>query len=284
MVFDAFEEIIVLTLQKDTHRHANFINEFRKVGINEWTVLYGNEKDDDVIKNLYKQNQIKKYPNCFRCGKEICACENNFLIPQQIACFHSYIRLFKYCVNSYSNTFLFVEDDVKFEDYAVRLAEDALNYTNLVKNTPLFTTAPTLLSLGQNYLHGEETREYNYPFVFDTYYLFPSNVTFAFNKAFAQLALDEFDAFGYSHTSDVYIHCYLSQMCNYYSLYPKISHDLSWSTGELKSNIHPKIMRAYKGNLTVQERDEALRLFESHIQRINSKEEYDSYVNNYLSS
>lgn len=280
-MWNAFEEIIVLTLKKDVERHVNFIRNFELVGIKDWTTIYGTDKNDEIIKNLYRGKLIKEFPKCFRCGKSSCKCENNFLIPSQIACFHSYLKMFDYCVNSDNQTFLFVEDDVQFEDYATQLATDALNVERLSSDTSFFSFRPTLLSLGQNYMNGVEKREYNGEFKFDTS-RFPSNVTFAFNKAFARLALDEFSKYGFSHTSDIYIHEHLASKCEHLSLSPKISHDLSWSTGDMKSNIHPKRIRAEKGNLTVAERDESLRLWETHIQRLNTREEYDSYIDRYL--
>jgi hypothetical protein len=83
-----------------------------------------------------------------------------------------------------------------------------------------------------------ESVEFNGPFEFVPRRKQPQNPCFAFNRAFAELALSRFHTI--SHTSDVYIHFELSDHARHYSLEPPLAYELSTSTGDLPSRIHPK--------------------------------------------
>jgi GR25 family glycosyltransferase involved in LPS biosynthesis len=281
-MWDQFEEKYVLTLRSETNRHVHIIRELQKVGLHDYVFVYGVTPEDEEVKEAYRQKKVSAYPPCFRCGQNSCACENNILIPSQIACFISYKKLFERAVNSLSGTFLVMEDDVEFEDYAKELAERAFN-KKMMETLKFDTKFPVLMSLGQNYFGNapKESRVYkkHHWIAHD-----PSccNVTFAFNRAYAKLFLDSLHR--YTTTSDIFIHDVLNRHCNHYTLNPRISHDLSWSTGDMKSTIHPKKVFIENDAHSFEERESELNRYEHHIQRVNTKEEYHSFLANYLMS
>ncbi|HCM1204906.1 TPA: hypothetical protein N2883_004582, partial [Vibrio parahaemolyticus] len=68
-----------------------------------------------------------------------------------------------------------------------------------------------------------------------------SNPCFALNKSMAQLIIDQFDKV--DTTIDIFIHRQVAQKANCHTFYPPLFYEMSWSTGEVDSTIHPKQIR-----------------------------------------
>lgn len=280
-----FDNVFCLTLRKDTDRQERVKEELKKIEVDKFQFFYGATPEDPEVKEAYRDGLVKPFPTCFRCGKSRCNCDNNFLVPQQVACFVSYMRLFYYVSNlkTDSNIFLLVEDDVEFEDYALTALKSSFEKDN-VEMLGLSTDLPAMISIGQNYIMSapKSRREWEGTYRWNPHCNEPCNVTFAFNKAFAKLALHQFH--GYRTTSDIYIHSFLHKRCLHNTLEPRISHDMSWSTGEFKSTIHPKKEYiAFPGRSVDEIKEEALRI-KSHTKRVNSEEEYNEFLQEYLNN
>lgn len=280
-----FDKTFCLTLERTKGRQERAVEELKKIGIKDFTFFYGATPDHEEVKNAFRNGLVAKYPSCFRCQRPKCNCENNFMTPEQVACFVSYMRIFYYIaeLKTNDNTFLLVEDDVEFEDYALEALEKSFEGDNPL-SLGLTTELPAFLSLGQNYMPRapKEKRVYDGVVRWNNHTAEPCNVTFAFNKAFAKLAVHQFR--GYITTSDLYIHQFLHKRSLHHTLEPRISHDMSWSTGEFKSTIHPKTnYTKFPGRNKEEIKDEALRI-KSHKKRVNSEEEYNQFLEEYLNN
>lgn len=277
-----FDQIYCLTLKETPDRAKGAIEQLEKVGCTEFQFFNGATPDDEEVKDAFRKGLVQGYPSCFRCGRTSCSCDNNFLTTNQVACFVSYMRLFYMASNHPTKkTFLLVEDDVEFEDYAVDALELALG-ERARHRTGIDTNIPSLLSLGQNYVGRapkmSRTFDGNVNWVEND--ASECNVMFAFNKAFAELAVHQFK--GYFTTSDVYIHRYLHDKCLHHTIHPRIAHDLSWSTGEVKSTIHPKSNYITHPDRSDEEIKEEIGRMRSYIKRVDTEEEYNKYVEEYL--
>jgi hypothetical protein len=281
-MWGGFDKIYCLTLEDNPVRKAHAKKELDRVGIKEYEMVNGFTPKHDIIKQAYRNKLVLPYPTCFRCKKASCRCENNFLIPAQVACFKSFLHIFEKSVKSPHTSFLMLEDDVEFESYYQPMLLNQLNRNKLAEHH-LYSQYPCLLSLGQNYMgnHQKQARVFrnNTSWVNNDHS--ECNVTFAYNKMFASMALDMFKK--YTMTSDTYIHKHLGKMCIHKSMSPRISHDLSWSTGKLKSSIHPKQI-FFNHNHSITDKKKELQRVRSHVKRVRSRIEYDNFVRSYINS
>jgi hypothetical protein len=238
-VWDSFDEIICLTLEGDIDRQRQASQELCKAGMQRFVFFEGVNANARRVADAFANGEVSRFPPCFRCKAVECHCDNNTLIRPQVACFMSFMEIFKQASRLGSHTFLVVEDDVVLEDYAVRLANEALTREQLSALGFFDQNVPCLLSLGQG-------KSQNTVRTFDTVFswtpgeCFPANPCFAFNKPFAELAVKEFT--GYTHTVDVYIHFELSRKSTHFGLSPRLAHDRSTSLGTTPSRIHPKAL------------------------------------------
>lgn len=283
-IWNVFDEKICLTLKSTPERRRSAVEEAKKVGLNNFKFFYGSTPRDERVKNAFRKNKVFEYPNCWRCNRPMCGCENNILTPEQIACFVSYQRIFESAVKSNSNIFLVFEDDIEFETYAQEVGTKIFNreYFDYLK---FYENLPVLFSLGQGYFGkgAKEKRGYNGGNIrIADGDLSECNVLFAFNKTFAKLALTLLDT--YTMTSDIYIHNFLGQRCIHWSLFPRIAHDKSWSTGDFQSQIHPKEVFANNKNVPQHLRDDEKRRLKTHIKRVESAQQYKEYIDRYLNN
>lgn len=281
-MWGAFDKTYCLTLETTVERQAHAKKQFERVGIERYEFVNGFTPNDPEIKLAYKNNQVLQYPNCFRCKRPNCGCENNFIIPAQVACFKSFLKIFQKSVNSPHTSFLMIEDDVEFENYWEPIVKNHLT-RNKLELLYLYSPYPCLLSLGQNYMgsNPKHMRVFQNKVVWSETDNSECNVTFAYNRAFAGMALDLFKK--YNMTSDTYIHRHLGRMCIHKSLLPRLSHDLSWSTGKFKSNIHPKSL-FLNHNHSIEEKRKEIQNFRNHVKKVRSKQEYQNYINKYINS
>ena len=282
-LWESFDQVYCLTMKDNTLRQESAKKNLAKVNIKNYQFFYGSSPEDEEIKDVYRNKQLIQFPLCFRCKKTECKCENNILIPSQIACFRSYMRIFETVLSSSfsGRTFLVVEDDIEFETYTKQLAERALNW-NVLESHHFFSNLPVLLSMGQGYfgLAPKTSRLWREHYIWHEKDKTECNVMFGFNRAFAELAVRLFDR--YEMTADTYIHRFLADNCIHYSLFPRIAHDLSW-IGRLPSTIHPKKLYQREKHTREEKKVERQR-FKSHIKHCETSEEYDNFIQSYLES
>jgi len=237
-IWSAFEEVFCLTLEGDVERQRHAAAELCRAGLHRFKFLEGIGPASRDVADAYQDGIVHSFPPCFRCGNLQCGnteC-NNTLIPQQVACFLSFMKLFRIAVNSVSDRFLLFEDDLKFSEYFQDLAEAALTPNRLLE-LGFYGAEPCLIGLGRG---KSPTENWNFDgsFEFIPDRKLPQNPCFAFNRPFAEMALARFDRI--SHTVDVFIHYELSESSRHFSLEPSLAYELSTSTGDLPSRIHPK--------------------------------------------
>jgi hypothetical protein len=262
-IWSAFEEIFCLTLDGDIERQRHAAAELCSAGLQKFKFLEGIGPHSREVADAYQNGLVHSFPPCFRCGNVQCSDSNcnNTLIPQQVACFLSFLKLFKMAINSRSNRFIFFEDDIKFPAYFQELAQAALTPNRLLE-LGFYGTEPCLIGLGR----GKSSTEawcFNGSFEFIPGRKLPQNPCFAFNRAFAEMALARFHKI--SHTVDAFIHYELSQSSRHFSLEPSLAYELSTSTGELPSRIHPKVIAFENTANTPEMQALARQAYERHI-------------------
>jgi Glycosyltransferase family 25 (LPS biosynthesis protein) len=264
----SFDEVYCLTLEGDVERQRHASAELCAVGLRGFKFIDGiNAKSPEVVE-AYRSGNVHAFPPCFRCGLASCGSAecNNILIEPQVGCYLSFMKIFRRAASSNSNTFLVVEDDIKFPDYAQGLAAIAL--TNAVLGElGFFSPEPCLIGLGRGISPGERLC-FEGQFEFLPRRKQPQNPCFAFNRAFAEFALYRFRTI--SHTVDVYIHFQLSDEARHYSLEPPLAYELSSSTGTLPSRIHPKPIAFENPSNDHDTRATAKAAFEGHLKHVKN--------------
>jgi hypothetical protein len=240
--------------------------ELCRVGLQGFNFIEGISAHSVEVESAYADGIVKRFPPCFRCAAMKCDDPNcnNILIEPQVGCFLSFIKIFRHAMMSPHNTFLSVEDDIFFLDHFRDLASVALSPESL-ESLGFFSDEPCLIGLGRGASPDEVfTSVSGWNFVPRRKQ--PQNPCFAFNKAFARLAISRFHMI--AHTADVYIHFEISDQAHHYSLEPPLAKELSSSVGSLPSRIHPKAVAAtHEGNSEDARREakEALRHHKKHV-------------------
>jgi len=265
-LWSSFDEVYCLTLEGDTDRQRHASAELCGVGLNGFKFIDGIKANSEEVREAFETGKVHAFPPCFRCGLITCGkteC-NNILIEPQVGCFLSFIKIFRSAAASNSNTFLVIEDDVKFHDYARDLATAAFTKAGL-EELGFFSAEPCLIGLGRG-ISQDETLRFDGKFEFLPRRKQPQNPCFAFNRAFAELALSRFHKI--SHTADTYIHFEISEDARHYSLEPPLSYELSTSTGALPSKIHPKKIAFENTSNSDEMRAMAKATFDKHLRHV----------------
>jgi tetratricopeptide (TPR) repeat protein/GR25 family glycosyltransferase involved in LPS biosynthesis len=233
---DIFDQIYCLNLPRSKDRRQYMQQELARVGITQYVFFDAIDKDSDLVKKAFAEDFVVKFPPCFRCGKRKCDCENNVLIAPQVANFLSFQKLWQDIVNNDYAYCLIFEDDIKFTDYCQEVIYKVFNLEFLQQHG--FTkNSESLLRLGWH--ESEDHTNVN----LDDIKLVPdllkmSNPCYMITLGMAKKLL--FSLKKISTTSDIFIHHWIGQTVNNYTLIPPIVHDLSSSRGDFKSLIHPK--------------------------------------------
>ena len=259
----SFDEVYCLTLEGDIERQRHASAELCAAGLHGFKFIDGIGAKSSHVAEMYSTDKVVAFPPCFRCGLTACGSVdcNNVLIEPQVGCYLSFMKIFRRAFASNSNTFLVVEDDVKFHDYAQALASVALTGVGL-EDLGFFSSEPCLIGLGRG-ISPAERPHFEGQFEFLPRRKQPQNPCFAFNRAFAGLALSRFGKI--SHTVDVYIHFQLSEEARHYSLEPPLAYELSASAGSLPSRIHPKPIAFENPSNSDDRRAMAKAAFERHL-------------------
>ncbi len=234
-----FDRVLCLGLPRSTDRREHIARHLGQLGIDCYEFFDASGPEDPEVQALYAAGNVHQYPPCFRCGKLACGSDdcNNILIPEQVATFVSYLRLWRYILKTACQAVLVLEDDVIFTKYASQVAE-AVMQNDILNRIGLRSSQPTLLRLGWAYgpehrltervgVKKDEARS--------------SNPCHAINRAMAKLLVESFETV--DTTVDIYMHERIAARCANYTLHPPIASELSWSFGAVDSLIHPKPIR-----------------------------------------
>ncbi|MCL4676195.1 MAG: glycosyltransferase family 25 protein, partial [Pararhodobacter sp.] len=234
-----FDRILVLSLTSSIDRRARLPGHLASVGLSDFEFFDACGPDSTVVAEAYEDSRVASFPPCFRCGKTECGDDtcNNTLIPQQIGNFCSCLALWDVIARG-NDRVLVLEDDVVLHPWAPRVLEE-LSRKVAAGEVAFAPDQPRLLRLGWalNRDHQKGDDEVSLSPV-----LRMSNPCYAITPAFAAKALSLFERF--ETTSDVFLHQSCPSPGEALSVFPPIASDLSWSTGEVASTIHPKQLHA----------------------------------------
>ncbi|WP_170454610.1 glycosyltransferase family 25 protein [Ruegeria arenilitoris] len=259
------DRVIVLSLPKATERRERLPQHLAEFGITcfDWHDAFSPE--DPEVQELYNMDLVADFPPCFRCGKERCDCENNTLIPAQVANFASHMDIWK-TVSERSEKTLVLEDDVFFHPWAGRVAYQILKR---IKKNRLEFSAQTEMLLRLGWARSRDHRPFRW-FRTSTKCRM-SNPCYALTPAFADKLLTSFTRM--DTTSDIFLHIVVANNSNSLTIQPPMASELSWSEGSLASYIHPKANRleylAQQGRL--EDKEEHERRLRQHVQYVFSR-------------
>ena len=235
MIFNTiFNHIYVLNLKESTDRRLHIENEFKRVGIEKYDFFEATPYYSDEVKNLTKSNFVKKFPNCFRCDKKRCDCENNFLTPFQIANWCSFINIFNDIIKNDYKFVLICEDDIVFTFQYKRIINTLLSKQSF-KNYRININKPLLIRLGTAYNPTNHDNINSDPIFIKNYPL--CNPCFAINKEMAIIYLKYLKIIDYH--SDVYFHKKIPKSIpgiQFYTMFPYPVYELSFVKSKKKFN------------------------------------------------
>lgn len=258
------EKILVLSLPNATDRRDRLPGHLSEFGISnfEWHDAY--LPDNPEVTALYDLNLVASFPPCFRCGKNNCDCENNALIPPQVANFASYLAIWKR-IRDEDHRVLVLEDDVFFHPWAPRVAR---KLKKQVANGKIDFQPETPMLLRLGWAKNNEHRPFR--LFKTTHQIHMSNPCHALTPAYAGQLLEAFSEIG--TTSDVFVNEIVADEKNSLTIQPPLASELSWSVGSLDSHIHPKeshLEYLKERGLEDQQAEHELRL-RQHVQHIFS--------------
>jgi len=232
-----FDRVFCINLPNSIDRRQYITDYFKKLGIDDYEFFNATDKTDSIVSEYYANEKVATFPPCFRCGKLSCGKKecNNVLIGPQVATFITYLRLWQHIIDENIGTALIVEDDVKFTEYA---EETSGLIENSLEKLDFNALNPMLLRLG--WALCDDHKPSNHP-NFETNCVKMSNPLHAVTRAFAIKLVSEFKIV--DTTVDVYQHRQFEDKAKTYTLFPPLAYELSWSTGEMSSLIHPKPIR-----------------------------------------
>jgi len=196
-----FDKIFVINLKESIDRKNHILKEFKNFGITNFEFFEATHFDDPSVKELMNSKKVFQFPPCFRCFKNRCFCNNNFLTKYQIANWLSYINLFKKILESDHNFVLICEDDIVFTKYAHSIFNKLLSKMSFTK-LQIQLHQPLLIKMAAAFDHLNHNLFNNKIYYTKNYAL--SNPCFAVNKPMIKLFLDNLKIIDYH--SDVYLH------------------------------------------------------------------------------
>ncbi len=259
-----FAKTYCISLSNSTNRRKHIIKELSKHNIKNLQLIDAIDKDNGIVENAYSSGTVVLFPPCFRCGNTKCECDNNVLIPTQVATFFSHMQVWEEVAKQENGLYLIIEDDIKFNPYY-----KYLKYLIHGKISSLFSKyseKPFLLRLG--WAHNEEHTFQK--IIFRQNNVKMSNPMYAVNPIMAKKLLENFKQI--DTTVDIYLHKNIGIKYNNFTLYPPLAYELSWSTGDMESLIRPRTQRiAYLENQNNDTAKEELKKYDEHIDRAVNK-------------
>lgn len=255
--FNFFDNIYVINLKRCKDRKEYIQEHFAKFKIKNYEFFEATDKNDKIVKAYYLNGFVMPSPPCFRCLKDVCNCDNNVLIPQQIGNWASFIRLMSsIAASTHEGLVLICEDDVIFADNSEQILNSTLNEDHL---KALDFKRPIILRL--------EKRDGQSPIdpipKIIKWKPVMSNACFAINKLYAQSFLSTLKKI--TMTSDMFIQAVMplkyegiQSLC----LTPPIATQQTYELS-MHSEIHPK---------GIDEIDKERK--KNHIKSVKTKDEY----------
>jgi GR25 family glycosyltransferase involved in LPS biosynthesis len=240
MIFNTlFDNIYVLNLKESNDRKIHIENEFKRVGIEKYQFFEATNYDSEEVKTLTNSNFVKKFPNCFRCNKKRCNCENNFLTPYQLGNWCSFLNIFKDIIKNDYKFVLICEDDIVFSFQHERIINKLLSPQNF-RNYRINMNKPLLIRMGTAYNPQNHNSNAN-PVFLKNFSL--CNPCFAINKELAIVYLHFLKIIDYH--SDIYFHRKIPHNIpgvQYFTMYPYPVYELSFVKEKQKfeSLVRPK--------------------------------------------
>ncbi|GAB4260818.1 MAG: hypothetical protein Kow0013_04720 [Pararhodobacter sp.] len=234
-----FDRIAVLSLETSVDRRARLPKHLAEAGLTDFDLFDAYGPESPAVVQAFADGQVMSFPPCFRCGKTECGDDtcNNTLIPEQIGNFASCLALWAEIARG-GDRVLVIEDDVFLHPWARRVL-DELSRKVAAGEVAFAPDQPRLLRLGWALSRDHQNGDGEVTLRPD---LRMSNPCYAITPAFAAKALSRFKRF--DTTSDVFLHRDCPSPGEALSVFPPIASDLSWSTGEVASTIHPKQLHA----------------------------------------
>lgn len=236
--FSSFDKVFCLSLKNADDRRAHIRSLSAQYDIRNLEFIDAINGDNAMVEQFYRDGLVKKYPNCFRCGKMECGDEqcNNTLIPVQVATFLSYLNIWRKIVDRDLRAVMIIEDDIKLapraEQHCARIVSE-----RLLHKSGIFGLDPMLLRFGWALCPDHEVDE---SFHFRSIVKM-SNPAHAINLGMAKHLNSKFKKI--ETTVDIFQHRNCANEENSKTGYPPLFYEMSWSTGEVDSHIHPKKIR-----------------------------------------
>lgn len=251
------KRILVVSLDEDVARQAHIRSHLPAIGLDNFEFVRAINHRAPSVQALFNQGRVHAYPNCFRCGQPSCACINNILVPQQVANWLSFIKVWEMCSADPDDLFLICEDDVSFREGANLVLECFLRTFEQSEKNVLVRLAAS----GQDPGGAVSVRNFGL-----SNRVVMSNAAYLLNGHMAQTLLDAFGRV--ETTSDIWLHRDMAGRTDVQSLTiePLLATDLSFNRefAQFASRIHPKGIDA----------EDQIRQ-ESHIKRVADADEYE---------
>lgn len=235
----AFPKIYCLSLPSSAERRDYMERFIAQYELSNLEFINAATPESEDVKKLYEESKVHTFPSCFRCRNLECgdsSC-NNTLIPVQVATFASYIRVLRAFLANGEEYALFVEDDIKLTEHADVLCQQAIS-NDWVSESKLQYSEPALVQFGWALCDDHKSNKQS---SLSDFLGKMSNPAFALNKAMAEEVLARFEKV--NTTVDIFIHRICANATNAKTFYPPLFYEMSWSTGEVESTIHPKPIR-----------------------------------------
>ena len=279
--FSQFSDIFCISLKLNKERREHIKKEFARVGIPAYHFIDAYDKSSKEANEIYHSDYVAKFPPCFRCGKKECNCENKSLFRPQIGNWLSHISAWRSVTADSPYLVLICEDDVKFMDSindSLQLVAESEEINNCLERAE-----PVLIRFGWALCVDHQNN--NPPRL--TRQIKMANPCYAINAATSNLLLSSLKEI--KTTSDIYVHEIIGSNINHYTLMPPPAYELSWSTGELLSEIRPKQKRVehlrqiLDNTVQSEPRYQVIEaLFERELHRLDQYEEFnESPITNY---
>jgi hypothetical protein len=226
------EHVLCINLESSVIRRQHMDAEFSRIGILKYEFIKAFEADSPEVLELLESDLVHKHPPCFRCGRDRCDCDNKALFAPQIGNWLSHMAAWKKVRFAKGGLHLVCEDDLKFTE-AFQPTVAWLDRSRLLRDK-ISNGEPVLVRLGWALCDEHNMR--SEPRFTDEIRM--SNPCYALNAEMAEFALNSLARI--DTTSDVYLHQQIAPQSNHYTVMPPVAYELSWSTGQIRSEIRPK--------------------------------------------
>lgn len=224
-----FEKIYCISLPFAKKRREYFSHEITSNALHNYQFIDAVNQNDDIVAYMYENKQVKLFPPCFRCNQKKCICDNNVLIPAQVASFLSHKSAWEKIAKQKNGLYLIVEDDVKFNRYY-----QYLKYMIHWKINTLFRKScnePFILRLGWKKDKDHSARLITASSSIEK----PTNSLYGLNPKMAQKLLHESSSI--TTTVDTYINLIAKNQVTHFTLFPPLAYDLSSSSTMFQSSV-----------------------------------------------